>query len=520
MPEIRRDVGICMQHDCLFPKLTVREHVEFFSRLKGVYNEFTWSEAEKHVDQAIEDVALSEKRHTFSCNLSGGMKRKLSVAVAFCGGSKVVVLDEPTSGMDPFSRRFTWNVIRHYRHNRIIILTTHFMDEADILGDRIAIMADGQLRCAGSSLFLKKIYGVGYQLTIEKNQVLGHPPHGGVSRNVRRKARRELPNIDESDDGSIEVSEDNSGGGGGGGHQQGGAYALNVAPAQSTRVLKRIVMDSVSEAKLIGDVGSELRYQLPLGSSSRFKQMFERLDDEVERGSVSCYGVSITTLDEVFLIVTKGELPEKQAFASSRHGSAEFVQSEEETDASCHSSITKLDEEGLFSRHLHALLKKRAAIFRRDKKAWVFTTILPSLFVFFGFLLASFVAPVRNLVPLRLDIRDFNVDVESPNVQNPIAVNSPNNPFTCQVPTCSNKKPYVQEDLTNETYFYCGFQAKLGLTLNGFTPTNSTCSISLSTDIMSTIAEGGASAAEASVTNITEVRRFFVLQPASARCTC
>jgi ATP-binding cassette, subfamily A (ABC1), member 3 len=99
MQEIRRDVGVCMQHDCLFPKLTVREHVEFFTRLKGVYRELPREEAEKHIDQAIEDVALSEKRHTRSSNLSGGMKRKLSVAIAFCGKSKLVILDEPTSGM-------------------------------------------------------------------------------------------------------------------------------------------------------------------------------------------------------------------------------------------------------------------------------------------------------------------------------------------------------------------------------------------------------------------------------------
>jgi ABC-type multidrug transport system ATPase subunit len=186
MPEIRRDIGICMQHDCLFPRLTVREHVEFFARLKGFYNELSREEADKHVDQAIEDVALWEKRHTYSSNLSGGMKRKLSVAIAFCGGSKVVVLDEPTSGMDPFSRRFTWNVIRHYRQNRIIILTTHFMDEADILGDRIAIMAEGKLRCVGSSLFLKKTFGSGYQLTIEKYQAVGHSLRGRISQASNR----------------------------------------------------------------------------------------------------------------------------------------------------------------------------------------------------------------------------------------------------------------------------------------------------------------------------------------------
>jgi ABC-type multidrug transport system ATPase subunit len=106
---IRQDIGICLQHDCLFPDLTVREHLQFFARLKGLYKQMSRVGAEEHIDQAIRDVALFEKRNTPSKNLSGGQKRKLSVAIAFCGGSKVVLLDEPTSGMDPFSRRFTWN---------------------------------------------------------------------------------------------------------------------------------------------------------------------------------------------------------------------------------------------------------------------------------------------------------------------------------------------------------------------------------------------------------------------------
>ena len=114
--------------DCLFPQLTVQEHIQFFSRLKGLYAKYSSAEVEAKILKSIEDVALLEKRNTFSKNLSGGMKRKLSLAIAFCGESKTVLLDEPTSGMDPFSRRFTWNVIRQYRQDRCIVLTTHFMD--------------------------------------------------------------------------------------------------------------------------------------------------------------------------------------------------------------------------------------------------------------------------------------------------------------------------------------------------------------------------------------------------------
>lgn len=76
----------------------------------------------------------------------------------FC--PQVVILDEPTSGMDPASRRAAWDVLLQYKQDRTILLTTHHMDEADVLGDRIAIMVNGSLRCCGSSLFLKKIYGL------------------------------------------------------------------------------------------------------------------------------------------------------------------------------------------------------------------------------------------------------------------------------------------------------------------------------------------------------------------------
>lgn len=96
---IRQDIGICLQHDCLFPDLTVREHVQFFARLKGLYDNVSIELAESQIDQSITDVALFEKRNSASKSLSGGMKRKLSVAIAFCGNSKVVLLDEPTSGM-------------------------------------------------------------------------------------------------------------------------------------------------------------------------------------------------------------------------------------------------------------------------------------------------------------------------------------------------------------------------------------------------------------------------------------
>lgn len=78
------------------------------------------------------------------------------------------MLDEPSSGMDTTSRRRMWDMLKKNKNGKIIIFSTHYMDEADILADRIGIMADGSLQCVGSPLFLKKRFGVGYNLKIEK----------------------------------------------------------------------------------------------------------------------------------------------------------------------------------------------------------------------------------------------------------------------------------------------------------------------------------------------------------------
>ncbi len=106
--------------------------------------------------------------------MSGGQKRKLSLGMALIGGTKVVILDEPTSGMDPQARREIWDLLLELRGGRTILLTTHFMEEADVLGDRIAIMAAGKVQCCGTTAFLKKYYGAGFTLKLTlKEQSLG-----------------------------------------------------------------------------------------------------------------------------------------------------------------------------------------------------------------------------------------------------------------------------------------------------------------------------------------------------------
>jgi ABC-type multidrug transport system ATPase subunit len=116
-------------------------------------------------------VGLNPYANDFVSSLSGGLRRRLEVAIAFVSGSKTVILDEPTSGVDPYNRMKIWDIILELRVGRTILLTTHYLEEADVLSDRIAIIHQGRLQCSGSSLFLKNKFGMGYILTIDKKLI-------------------------------------------------------------------------------------------------------------------------------------------------------------------------------------------------------------------------------------------------------------------------------------------------------------------------------------------------------------
>nr|CDS31148.1 ATP binding cassette sub family A [Hymenolepis microstoma] len=164
MPEIRHHLGLCPQHNVLFDNLTVVEHIKFYGYLKGLSKE----EVKKEITRFLAELGLEEKAKELAKNLSGGQKRRLSIAAAFVGDSKMVFLDEPTAGVDPSSRRSIWNLIFNLKSSRTIILTTHHMDEADVLGDRIAIVSQGRVKASGSSLFLKSKFAKFYYLSMEK----------------------------------------------------------------------------------------------------------------------------------------------------------------------------------------------------------------------------------------------------------------------------------------------------------------------------------------------------------------
>eukprot|EP01105_Mastigella_eilhardi_P023001 TRINITY_DN5750_c0_g1_i2.p1 TRINITY_DN5750_c0_g1~~TRINITY_DN5750_c0_g1_i2.p1 ORF type:complete len:1644 (-),score=438.19 TRINITY_DN5750_c0_g1_i2:58-4989(-) len=251
MDEVRRRIGVCPQHDLLYDDLTAEEHLTLFGRLKGIPR----SQIAAKVREMIEAVDLQEVLQTKNKlvrTFSGGMKRKLSLAIALIGDSKVVFLDEPSSGVDPLSRHKLWTLLKQSKEGRTIVLTTHSMEEADVLSDRIFIMADGRFKCGGTPSFLKNRFGIGYYLCVNKANEECQP--GAVLDFVSR-----------------------------------------FAPG----------------ASVCADTYNSLTVLLPQAAISCFGVLFKELEACYRSLNVESYGLSNTTLEDVFLRITSAAVEER-----------------------------------------------------------------------------------------------------------------------------------------------------------------------------------------------------------------
>lgn len=287
MTMIRRMTGVCPQHDILFDQLTAKEHFYFFSAVRGIPKKHINNEVKK----TLKDCDLFESAaDTRVKNLSGGQRRKVSVGIAIIGDPKIIILDEPTAGVDPYSRRHMWSLLQNRKHGKVglnfedynfqfknfsipqvILLTTHFMDEADILADRKAVVSKGRLRCCGSSLFLKNKFGVGYHLTL----------------------------------------------------------VLDTNASESA--ITKLVTQHVAKAERARRHGRELSYILTHDAVDNFAGLFAEIEQEIttkarKMGIVS-YGVSMTTLEEVFLQLETDKDQEDDALGNIEHFGKKIVKS-------------------------------------------------------------------------------------------------------------------------------------------------------------------------------------------------
>jgi ATP-binding cassette subfamily A (ABC1) protein 1 len=146
--------------------LSVKEHLELYARLKGVPR----NSIDKVVQDKLVQLDLKEFEFKLAHTLSGGNKRKLSVAIALIGSPPIIFLDEPSTGMDPVARRFMWRIISEVSTGKLestIILTTHSMEECEALCTKVGIMVAGRFRCMGNVQHLKAVHGQGFTVEIK-----------------------------------------------------------------------------------------------------------------------------------------------------------------------------------------------------------------------------------------------------------------------------------------------------------------------------------------------------------------
>ena len=314
------------------------------------------SEAATESDVYIKMLNLEKKRYVNVTNLSGGMKRKVNLGIALIGGSEVVMLDEPTSGMDPEARREMWDLLTSLKKGRTILLTTHFMEEADVLGDRIAIMGKGKVKCCGTPFFLKKRFGHGYTLHIVKG-----PTFSDVQR------------------------------------------------------CSEIIASQVLGAEMISNTAEEATFRLDNDQSGKFPDMFLGLEKEKTSLDIVNFGLDLTTMDDVFLKI--GELEEQEAInatdndAESRGSNDNINLMTNEIDKSKSNLVTISHPTSglkLIMTQLYGLLVKRMIYTWRRKLLYFNMAVLPIVMaVFIVLSLNPFTGNVRERPVRLLDLESY-----------------------------------------------------------------------------------------------------------------
>ncbi|XP_064556074.1 phospholipid-transporting ATPase ABCA3 isoform X2 [Drosophila montana] len=348
----RMSLGVCPQHNVLFGDMSVANHLRFFSRLKGAKGKAVT----KEVDKYLKMIQLEDKANTPADKLSGGMKRKLSLCCALCGDTKVVLCDEPSSGMDPSARRQLWDLLRHEKAGRTILLTTHFMDEADVLGDRIAIMCDGMIKCNGSSFFLKKQFGPGYSLVCVKKN--------------------------------------------------------NCQTAEVTALLSKYIPGIRPKS----DIGTELAYNLPDSYSFKFEKLFKELEMRTAELNLEGFGVGNTSLEEVFMKMgaevtvdrSEEELADRlKGGAVPNNADTESMKS----DAALSNNSQLLRGMKLVSNQWHAMIYKKAIYSYRKVLLLILQNFMAIFFVVLTIMIVRSLGVSRDLPPITIGLTQYPVAV-------------------------------------------------------------------------------------------------------------
>ena len=362
MDKFRTILGICPQHDVLFDDLTIREHLEMFCIFKG----YSSDDIDSEINKTIHDFELDYIQNITAKNLSAGQRRKLSIAISLIGGSKVIFLDEPSSGMDITSRRNLWDILKRQSEQKIIILTTHYMEEASVLGKRIGIINAGRMKCIGTPLFLIERFGKFMSLNITKE---AETESESIVDFVRERApnleyeilseeimfRIPKENFSSSDDGNLLLTENSS---------QRSVKGIEKPPEPNV----------ITEDKLKG-----------------LSKFFEDLDNNLNSLKIKSYSASMPTLEDVFLNVAAEDT--KQEYEKMQKSHRKFSTADIDNDKILFETDLKEDYsssgKSKFINDFRACFHRRFLLTTRDIKGFLMEILCPILLCTIGLLVSQ-----------------------------------------------------------------------------------------------------------------------------------
>ncbi|KNH07266.1 ABC transporters ABCA family [Perkinsela sp. CCAP 1560/4] len=344
-------IGYCTQgNDALWPSLTVSEHIAFYSVMKeggrgenALYQNGQQLEYSPEVRELLDILQLSHCIDDCAGTLSGGQKRRLMFLLAFLSPSysKLIILDEPTAGIDINARHSLWNfLLQMKRQGKTIIISTHYMEEAEVLGDKIVLMKDGKIRAEGSTTELKQRVSNGYLLKI----------------------------------------------------------STDPDSAQESHFLPQFVLEFSPSIRLVSDCVGEMQFDIPQSAMRIIPLLLGELESAKvrEKFGINCIGISNTTLEEVFLELCKNNTEDRSVECESATGADHhmgnspcsrtsgllgaaltFAKTSARYFCSECNPILRLLSRHQTTRHILTLLGKKHRSARRDKIFWFYSLFFP-----------------------------------------------------------------------------------------------------------------------------------------------
>ena len=342
--DFRKLIGICPQEDILFPELTVEEHLNLFCNFKSVPH----NDIPQEISSILTKLNLLDQKETKAGLLSGGQKRKLSIALALVGKSSIIFLDEPTSGMDIISRRNLWEILKKNISGKIIILTTHYMEEAAYLGNRIGILSGGKMICIGSPLFLIDKFSKNINLTLIKYE---------------SKTTKDNDNDNDNNNNIIKYIKDN----------------FNNSNNTNNNInIEYEIYDK------------EIIFKIQNNNNINWSNFFNKLDNDIECNlfNIKTYTISMPTLEDVFINLSKKS---KQKEINEYNNKFEFNNNILYND----DNYIKDNKDILIM--IKLILIKRIYQIIREKKTFIIEVICPILLTLIGCLVGYIEFKEKNI---------------------------------------------------------------------------------------------------------------------------